>query len=286
VALPGRNDVVAPEAPFLQWANNLIKARRTAGVGPFTTHVGWMTETGRVEDLDEACARASLEQIEVKRSPRDGRDATIQRYWSFGDTLGLYVLTTGPVAPTVGRSVKGENACRSAEAGLGVRWPETEMDGSRGKSRLAVRVLPKPLTDVGYLSPVQITATSLMSEKLLAALAAHVTACEQAEKILGRTEPVFPGELLLPLGPGEEMAFGKVQSTMAVPMVCRHPKQLDAEYVRAHWRSEAVHEALERLWSAVQSWRSSTPSPRVGRRRRRPARSRTTPISRNRTRWS
>jgi hypothetical protein len=252
--LPGRNEPVAPEAPFLQWANGLVKARRTAGVGSFSSHVGWLTEAGRAEDLDEACARAELEQIEVKRSPRDGRDATIQRHWSFSDEIGLYVITTGPVAPTVSKSVKGETARRSAEAGLGVRWPEAEMDGSKGKSRLAIRVLPKPLTDVGYLSPLQITATSLMSEKLLAAVAAHVAACEQAEKILGRAEPLFPGELLLPLGPGEEAAFGKGQSTMVVPMVCRHPKQLDAEYVQAHWRSDAVHTALEQLWPAVQAW--------------------------------
>jgi hypothetical protein len=58
----------------------------------------------------------------------------------------------------------------------------------------------------------------------------------------------------LPIGPGEKTAFGKVQSTMAVPMVCRHPKQLDPEYVQTHWRSEVVHGALERLWPTVQAW--------------------------------
>jgi hypothetical protein len=68
-----------------------------------------------------------------------------------------------------------------------VRWPETETDGSRGKSRLAVRTLAKPLTDVGYYSPLQVTATGLMSERLLSALSAHVQeACPQAEKILAQ----------------------------------------------------------------------------------------------------
>jgi hypothetical protein len=254
MVLPTRNTVIAQDVPFLQWANGLMRGRSSAQSG-FSGWVGWLVEHERDEELDEAARKAGCKGVEIRHQGRDGRGDALKRYWSFGQEILLYPITTGPVAGTIVRACKPEHLGAMAEAGLGVRWPKEEMDGSRGKSRFALRAIVHPLAEVGYLRPLQLVATSLMSERLLCALVAHMEACSQADKIKGRE--VFPAELAWPLGPGDETSFGSGQSTRVVPMVCMHPRKVEASYVEGHWRSDAVYAALEEQWPAVQAWARS-----------------------------
>jgi hypothetical protein len=253
MALPTRNTVVAQDVPFLQWANGLMRARSSSS-GSFASLVGWITEYERDDELDAAAKKAGIPGIEVRHQGRDGRGDLVKRYWSFGPHILLYPITTGPVAGTMTRALRPEHVSRMGEAGLGVRWPREEMDGSRGKSRFALRALVHPLVEAGYRGPLQITATGLMSDRLLAALVAHVEACAQADRIKGRE--IFPAELAWPLAAGEETSFGSGQSTTVVPMVCTHPRTIDARYVEEHWRPEAAYGALEQAWPQVQAWAS------------------------------
>lgn len=238
--LPKMNNVVAGYAPLILWSGG--RTQRASEKGRFTPFVGFHTEAGKYEELDVTCKRLSLPRGEVRH-----QDGTTKEYWFFGEELVVYPLTAGPVAASVGQSVKNGNAQRSAEAGIGVRWPVGE------KSKCSVRAILKVLADAGYMEPVQMVANSMMGDYLLAALADHTRVCKAYSEADGR-DNLFPGEVGLPLGAGPEVAFGKVQSTTMTPFVSQHPKKIDADYVLGLWRSDEVYQSIESHWDATVAW--------------------------------
>jgi hypothetical protein len=246
----GRNRIQAvQDAATLQYANGKSMARMSIGNGRFSPLVGFHIEVGRDDELDAAMQRAQIAQIEIKHQRIGG--AEIVRHWHLGEQIQLYVVTGGPVAPTIAGSLQGRNAAQTAEAGIGMRW------GSNERSKMAVRGYLAPLTRVGYVRLVQLSTRSRMTDRLLSALVDHGRVCEAADSLVDRTrhpEVVNFHEIALPLGPAEEQEWGKGDTATVVPFQSIHPEQIDAEYLRRFWRPDDVHTAAQRDWAAIQAW--------------------------------
>jgi hypothetical protein len=246
----GRNKVrPVADAATLQYASGKTQARRPAGSGRFAPHVGFHVEAGRDGDLDEAMRSALIPLMEIKHQRPGG--AEVVKHWDLGESVTLYPVSSGPVAPTVAGSLAGGNARETAEAGIGLRW------GMGERSKLAVRGYLRVLAEVGYLHLVQLSVRSRMTDELLKALVEHVRACEAADGLIDRTrhpEAVTLHELALPLGPGAETEWGKGDTATVTPLTSLHPEAIDAEYLRTIWRPDSLHAAAFRAWEGVQHW--------------------------------
>lgn len=246
----GRNKIQAvQDAATLQYANGKSMARMTPGSGRFTALVGFHIEVGKDAELDEALRAAKVAQIEIKHQRQGG--AEIVRHWFLGETVRLYPVTSGPVAPTVAGSLSGRNARLSAEAGIGVRW------GTNERSKLAIRGYLDLLVRAGHVRLVQLSTRSRMTDVMLSALLDHGRICEAADTLIDRTrhpEVVTYHEIALPLGPGNEEEWGKGDTATVVPFHSLHPADIDAEYLRGVWRPDSVQAAAYRDWESIQLW--------------------------------
>lgn len=245
----GRNKVrTAQEAITIQWANGKTSAR-SIGLGRFLSFVGFHTELGRDDELDAIMRRLKVPDIEIKHQRSGG--AEIVRHWNLGEQISLYVVTSGPVAPTVAASLAERNARATAEAGIGLRW------GVGERSRMAVRGYLDLLVRAGELRLVQLSVRSRMTDVLLAALLDQGRVCEAADQLIDRSkhpEVVTYHEIALPLGPGEEQEWGKGDTATVVPFVSLHPPEIDAEYLGSRWRPGNIHAAAIRDWEGIQYW--------------------------------
>jgi hypothetical protein len=246
----GRNKVQAvQEAATLQYANGKSVARQTIGSGRFAPLVGFHIEVGRDADLDEAMRSAKVAQIEIKHQRQGG--AEIVRHWFIGESVRLYPITSGPVAPTVAGSLSGRSARQTSEAGIGMRW------GANERSKMAIRGYLDVLVRIGYLHLVQLSVRSRMTDILLGALVDHGRVCEAADSLVDRTrhpEIVTYHEIALPLGPADEQEWGKGDTATVVPFKSLHPVDVDAEYLRGFWRPDSVDAAAYRDWESIQLW--------------------------------
>jgi hypothetical protein len=255
----GRNKIQAVhEAATLQWANGKSMARLTVGSGRFAPLVGFHIEVGKDGELDEALRSVGVAQIEIKHQRQGG--AEIVRHWHLGEHVSLYVVTGGPVAPTVATSLQGRNAALTADAGIGLRW------GASERSKMAVRGYLDVLARTGYLRLVQFSTRSRMTDRLLEALIDHARVCEAADHLIDRTrhpEVVSFHEIALPLGPDEEQEWGKGDTATVVPFKSLHPDVIDAEYLRHVWRPSSVHTAAQRDWDEIRIWATEFQSGRT-----------------------
>ena len=246
----GRNKPQAvQDAATLQYANGKSMARMTPGSGRFSPLVGFHIEVGKDQELDMALQDADIPYIEMKHQRQGG--AEIVRHWYLGETVRLYPVTSGPVAPTMAGSVSGRNARRTAEAGIGARW------GASERSKLAIRGYLDILVRAGHVRLVQLSTRSRMTDVLLTALLDHGRVCEAADTLVDRTrhpEVVTYHEIALALGPGAEEEWGKGDTATVVPFRSLHPAEIDAEYLRGLWRPDAVQSAAYRDWESIQLW--------------------------------
>jgi hypothetical protein len=173
------------------------------------------------------------------------------RHWFLGESVRLYPITSGPVAPTVATSLSGRSARLTSEAGIGLRW------GASERSKMALRGYLDALVRVGYLRVVQLSVRSRMTDVLLGALIDHGRVCEVADGLIDRTRHpavVTYHEIALPLGPADEQEWGKGDTATVVPFQSLHPADVDADYLRTVWRPDSVHSAAYRDWESVQLW--------------------------------
>ena len=220
--LPKRNKLITvSDALPLQWANGKAEIRRTPGQGRFVTgEVGWYAEAGKSAEFDGWATKHGLPTMEI-RHPRPTGPAEVVTHWNLGERVGFIPISSGPVAESVPASLKGQAIRQTAQAGLGLRWPEGE------KSKLAVRGYL--VLDVGqrrqvFAHAMQLTARSTMTDVLMTALVAHTHVCQRADIFWKRTEDtVGCFELLLPLGVGPEVERGKGEKTTITLFACLHP---------------------------------------------------------------
>ncbi len=246
----GRNTItLISEAPTLQYANGKTVARSTIGAGRFAPLVGFHVEAGKDDGFDRAAFELAVPQIEIKHQRQGG--AEIVRHWFLGESVRLYPITAGPLAPTVAGSLSGRNAPLTREAGIGLRW------GANERSKMAVRGYVELAAGVIFERPVQLSVRSRMTDVLLGCLIDHARALEAADGLIDRLrhpEAVTYHELALPLGPAEEQEWGKGDTATVVPFKSLHPAAIDAPYLRTVWRSDALHASAQAAWAGIQAW--------------------------------
>jgi hypothetical protein len=243
----GRNKVqLTIDAPTLQWANGKTVGRSTIGSGRFTPLVGFHIEIGKDEALDRTMHAAGIAQIEIKHQRSGG--AEIVRHWYLGESVRIYAITSGPVAPTVAASLAGRAALATAAAGIGLRW------GVNERSKMAVR----GYLDIDGEKPlVQLSVRSRMTDVLMACLIDHERVLAVADGLVDRVKHpavVTYHEIALPLGPADEQEWGKGDTATVVPFKSLHPAEIAADYLRTVWRPDGVHAAAEAAWQSTQAW--------------------------------
>jgi hypothetical protein len=241
--------------PAIIWANGLVMARPAGSAERFGGLVGFFTEVGSDQDLDAAMETAQVAPIEVRHA-RAGEESVVKQHWFLGETIRVFPVTQGPPAPTVGGCLSRGNWDTTIASGIGIRWPQG------GVSSVAIVGYLEILTRVGYLQPVKLTARSRMSDWLIAALDDHLRVAKAADAIVDRNahpEPVDLLEIAWVLGAGDEVSFGTSQTRMVVPLVSKHPKEVDRAYMRTVYLSHndhgtAVREQAEQDWPGILAW--------------------------------
>jgi len=251
----GRVATTTIDFPAIIWANGLVTARPAGSAAEFEGLVGFFTEAGNNPDLDAAMETAKVGPIEVRHG-RAGEAPVVKRHWFLGETLRVFPVTMGPPAATVGGCLNHRTWDTTIASGIGIRWPQG------GVSSVAIVGYLEILTRVGYLQPVKLTARSRMSDWLIAALDDHLRVAQAADAIVDRTahpEPVDLVEIAWVLGAGEEVSFGTNQTRMVVPVVSKHPKQVDRAYMRTVYLSHndhgtAVRQRAAQDWPEILAW--------------------------------
>lgn len=242
--LPGRNNPRQSTFVLVQYANGLVRAKRS-GSNRTEMLVGFYSQLNKDEDFDRAAHAAGLERVTIKHMGQNGTSGTETHHWFLGETLRWYPLTSGPVVTSV-RAILQRSADMAA-AGIGYRWSDQER-----RSRMSVAGFLAPLLEVGFQEPVRLSVKGLMTQALLDALLSHHTVLLRADEIKQREVGYY--ELALPLVPGQETSFGSNgASTTVVPLVSGHPAedQITREYLRGIYRPEALLPLVDKHWDAV-----------------------------------
>jgi len=248
--LPQRNEIITiPTAITIQWGNGKTMAR-TSGTAQFTPYVGFHSEIGKDQEFDAWAHALGVGRIEI-RHQRPSAPSEIKPHWDFGQEIQFFPLTSGPVAATVSACMR--RLPEIADAGLALRWPRGE------RSRLAVRGYLAREGRVFLERPVQLTARSRLTDRLLDALARHTLVCEMLDGIIDRQRhpaKVVPYELALPLGPGAEEDWGATETATVTPFVCQHPQpdEVSRDTPRGRWRPADLVDAVSRDWPGTQAW--------------------------------
>jgi hypothetical protein len=243
--IPTLSPLLAADAPLLLWSSGRV-SMRPQGSGRFSNGIGFYSEVGKDAEFDEACKAAKLRCIEIRHS-----SGGTSLNWSFGETMRVYPLTTGPKINTVFELKNADKALANAQAGVGARWT-TDFNG-KPASQAAVRCLLPDLLDVGFTGLLQLQLKSTMSDHLLKALAEHLRIGHAAVAQLGKA--VTLTELELPLGPGIDVTVGRTKDQQATltPLAATHPKAVTREYLESIYRPD--NRALfEELWASVVAW--------------------------------
>ena len=202
--------------------------------------IGFHSEVGRDDALDDACRVAEIPLVEIRHM-----GGTTTTHWWFADAVRFFPVTSGPPARQLRACV---GSPQTAEAGIGLRWPRGD------RSRMAVRGL---LAVGEQYVMVQLGVRSTMTFFLLEALLDHLRVLTAADELIDRgrhPEPVLYPEVALPLRAGAEIMVGRGEQTAITPFVPAHPAQIDREYVRALWRPAEVHEAALAAWPGIVQW--------------------------------
>lgn len=242
--------------PVIQWANSKTsKINEATGVPETLT--GFHSEYGRDDVFDAACEALGVQKIFVLHR---GKSETTP-HWFLGANIQVFPLTAGPTATSFSGLLKAREA--TAAAGIGAAWPNGE------KSRMAVRgyiaftggdgkrVLITD--DTGAPMLLQVGVRSLMCEEFLAALVAHMYACQAADGLRkdGKQTPLY--QVALPLGPGKMREFGRTEKSPVVPVASKHPAEFSADYLRGMFADPAwrLSDAARSDWPSTTEWAQS-----------------------------
>jgi len=258
--------------PTIQYASGRVEGRMSSDQ-PWSNLVGFYAEVGIDDLFDEAMEEAGFPHMHIRHYKEDDAP-TVCSNWYLGVKLGMWPLSGNPVASTASASSFPPYAQRTADAGIALRW-ETKRNGQR-QSKLAIRGYVYQLVRVGYVVPIQLSVSSRMSDKLLAAMQDHLAVCEHADELIKKrdwlaqeidpqtfehlhaqeqVDTVAFYDLLLPFYVGPEEPFrGKQGSSTVCPLISGHPDPVTEAYLKKIWRPLDVLDAVGRDWADTVGW--------------------------------
>ena len=204
--------------PLIQWATGLTTASRTI-------YAGWLVETGKSSELDEAMEAARTEQLVIKHGT-----GSLVRHWAI-PTAAMFIMADG---------VQSIAEMKHTRDRLGIAFGWRTLEGGRQQSVLRCRVFLRQLLEVGYTEPLLLTLKSTLTGDFLNALQVQFEVLEAIASF--RVESNKPPMDLpfyacaIPIGPGEEVARGSNgQSRDISPPVAKIPNPVTKAYVQQQW---------------------------------------------------
>lgn len=240
---PARRPLPTVVDPRLQWSTGLPTHKREI-------YAGWLIEAGRVDELDQACDRANIEQRIIVHG--SGNRVT---HWTLPHA-SLFVVCDG---------VQGMGEMRESGDRYGVAFAWRTLPDGRRQSVLRARVFVQELAAVDYLAPLVVSLKSTITGDMLDCLHRHYATIDTINPIraaAGKSPIAVPFYAVsMALGAGPEVSRGQAGQTKPIaPMV--EVGTRDAAYIRAHWCKRAWAEAIEAVVDDTIRW-STTESARI-----------------------
>lgn len=222
---PARRPALRVADPLLQWSTGLqTKDRRI--------YAGWLAQAGKLDALDEAMQQAGFEQVAIRHS-----GGNIVDHWAVG-IANLFILAEG---------VQSQAEMKHTSERFGIAFGWRTLEDGRGQSVLRFRAYLRELLEVGFQEPLLVTVKSTLTSDVVNALTRQyevLDAIDALRKSQGKP-PLNPPfyACSIPLGPGQEVSRGSVQTKEITPVVALIPSPVTREHIVAHW--------IKREWSTL-----------------------------------
>jgi hypothetical protein len=242
---PARRPLPRVADPLLQWSTGLqTKERRI--------YAGWLAEAGRLDELDAAMEQAGFKQITIKHG-----SGNMVTHWAV-ETANLYVVAEG---------VQSIAEMKHTPERYGIAFGWRTLEGGRQQSVLRFRAFIKELLQVGFTEPLLVTAKSTLTGDLIAALMRQYDVLDAVDVFRAQDKkpalnPPFYA-CAIPLGPGQEVARGSVQTKEITPIVANIPTPITKEHIRAYWIKRDWVALIEGMLDETIAW-STTSSKLIG----------------------
>lgn len=229
-------------------------AKRPAATNPFVnvqwatglptkdgrSYAGWFVECGRDDALDAAMEAAGVRVVTIKHT-----SAAVE-HWEVGE-LDAFVLATG---------VQSMGEMRNTERYGVAFWWATK--NGRPCSFLQVQVLPRLLLEQGYDTPLLLTVSGTVTGDIVAALTRQfevLDAIDAQRTQQGKAPldaPFYAASL--PIGPGEGVRRGAIQTKEIIQPIAFVPEPIDREYLVAHYIRKEWIPLVEGLIDGAVAW--------------------------------
>ncbi len=233
---PARRPLPRVSDPLLQWATGLPMADRRV-------YAGWFCEAGRRADLDAAMREAGFSQLTIRHS-----GGSLVDHWSV-ETANLFVIAEG---------VQSIAKMQSMPDRYGIEFGWRQLPGGRQQSQLRFRAFLHELLAVGFHEPLLVTAKGTLTGDVITALTRQYEVLDAVDAMRAQSgkpplQPPFYAASI-PLGPGQEVARGSVQTKEITPVVAQVPAVVTKEYIAQHWIKRAWVPLVEALVEQTVAW--------------------------------
>jgi hypothetical protein len=234
---PARRPMPVVGDPLLQWATGLQTKQRTL-------YAGWLAEAGKNPDFDGAMQVAGFETIVIKHG-----SGNLVEHWKV-DVGNLFVIAEGV------QSI-GEMKHTTDRYGIAFGW--RTLDGGRQQSVLRFRAHMRELIELGFETPVLVSAKSTLTGDILNALTRQYEVLDAVDHLrkLDQKPIIQPPfyALSIPIAAGQEVSRGSGGQTREIsPPVAQIPAEITRDYIVSNWlRKEWVH-AIEGMLDDTFRW--------------------------------
>lgn len=237
---PARRPLPRVADPLLQWSTGLqTKERRI--------YAGWLVEAGKLDALDQAMEQAGFSQITIKHG-----SGNLVTHWAV-ETANLFVIAEG---------VQSMAELKHSSERYGIAFGWRTLEGGRGQSVLRFRAFLHELLEIGFTEPLLVTAKSTLTGDVITALTRQYDVLDAVDAFRAKSgkPPQHPPfyACSIPLGPGQEVARGSVQTKEITPVVARIPNPITREYILSHWIKRDWVSLIEGLLDQTVAWSVAT----------------------------
>ncbi|HEU4326438.1 MAG TPA: hypothetical protein VFS21_25075 [Roseiflexaceae bacterium] len=237
---PARRPVPRVSDPLLQWATGLSTTERRI-------YAGWLVEVGRNQNLDGAMREAGFPQVTIKHG-----SGNIVTHWAV-ETANLFVVAEG---------VQSIAEMQHTADRFGIAFAWRQLQGGRQQSQLRFRAFLHELLAVGFHEPLLVTAKGTLTGDVITALTRQYDVLDavDAMRAQGGKPPLQPPfyAASIPLGPGQEVARGSVQTKEITPVLAQVPTPVTKDYIAQHWIKRSWVPLVEALLDQTIAWSVAT----------------------------
>ena len=240
---PARRPLPRVVDPLLQWSTGLQTNDRRV-------YAGWLAVVGRSPAFDEAMERAGFSQVTIRHG-----SGNLVTHWEV-EVAHLFVISDGI-------QTMAEMQQTNERVGLAFGW--RTLPSGRQQSQLRFRAFLRELLEIGFYEPVSVTVKGTLTSDVITALMRQYDVLDAIDAVRESSgkPPLNPPfyACSIPLGPGEEVSRGSVQTREISPVVAQIPTPVTRDYIVQHWIKRAWVPMIEGLidqtitWSvAVSAW--------------------------------